>query len=1012
MTWSRLAWFTGAVVVALFLVPFTASAQQASGIAGEVTDDTGGVLPGVTVEATSPALIEGVRTAFSDGQGRYNIVDLRPGTYTVTFALPGFATVIREGIVLTAGFTANIDAAMQVGGIEETITVTGASPLVDIQNVRQQQVVSDELLRTLPSSTKNVAQTLIMLVPGITGTTDVGGSSGLYRSNGQSGGMFFHGKSDITALYDGMGVSASATAIFYVLNTATAEETTVETGGGSAESGATVVMNLIPKVGGNTFGFDASGTYTNERLQTNNLTDELRARGLTHPNEVLLFYDANVTVGGPIMRDRLWFFSASRAVRSKNTVPGVFFNKTLGTPFYTPDPDRPAYRTEWLQSLGGRVTWQASEKNKVSGFTDIQHFFNRGRGEFASPEAYTHMWNFWPQGLGQATWTSPVSNRLLLEAGTSFMVGPIPYPSPGGAEFATTGPEAISIVELSTGFRYNARQWYANAQGRNRWATRASASYVTGSHAFKGGIQLEQVYDNQDRLVHGDVEYFFNQGVPNRLRQHATYAIPSLRKNRSRELALFVQDQWAINRLTLNYGLRFDAVNGWAPAQSFAASRFLPARDFAPVHDIPALTDLSPRLGLSYDLFGTGRTAVKVSFGRFVEKSTSDLVSRNNPHATSVNSVDRNWNDANGNFVPDCDLLNPAANGECGPFSDQNFGQNNPKATQYSDDVLRGYGNRNYSWDMSTEVQHELRPGVSLTAGYYRNWAGNWRVTDNLAVTPADFEPYCITAPVDPGLPDGGGYEVCGLYDIKPEKFGQSQNLVTNATKFIGSASGVTCGGQRVAERAPTSGRACGTSDFFGVNLDTRFTNGASLGGGFDTGRTVIDNCFVIDSPQQLLNCRTVIAFKNQTSVKVFGNIPLPGDVAVSGTLQNLAGRPFEADYRAPNAAIAPSLGRNLARCGTRVVCTAVAAVPLVSPYTLFLERRTLVNVRLSKSFTMGRARLRANFDVYNLLNGSAVLGVVDRFGPNWQQPAAQKNVEVDSILPGRMLHLGGSLQF
>ena len=345
MIWNRLACWSSALLMALLiLVPLSASAQQASGIAGEVTDDTGGVLPGVTVEASSPALIEQVRTAVTDGQGRYNIVDLRPGTYTVTFTLPGFATIVREGVELTAGFTANIDAAMQVGGIEETITVTGESPLVDIQNVRQQQVVSDELLRTLPSSTKNVAQTLIMLVPGITGTTDVGGSSGLYRSNGQSGGMFFHGKSDITALYDGMGMSASATAIFYVLNTATAEETTVVTGGGSAESGATVVMNLIPKVGGNTFGFDASGTYTSDRLQTNNLTDDLRARGLTHPNEVLLFYDANVTVGGPIRRDRLWFFTASRAVRSKNTVPGVFFNKTLGTPFYTPDPDRPAYR--------------------------------------------------------------------------------------------------------------------------------------------------------------------------------------------------------------------------------------------------------------------------------------------------------------------------------------------------------------------------------------------------------------------------------------------------------------------------------------------------------------------------------------------------------------------------------------------------------------------------------------------------------------------------------------------
>ena len=381
MAKRNVCWGSALLVALLMLVPFTASAQQGSGIAGEVTDDTGGVMPGVTVEATSPALIERVRTAFSDGEGRYNIINLVPGTYSVTFTLPGFSTIVREGVVLTAGFTANIDAAMQVGGIEETITVTGASPLVDVQNTVAQTSVTTELLKSLPTGAGFTAQSLITLVPGVTGTADVGGSSGIYRGNGQSGGLFFHGKSDVSVQYDGMGTAApTGTAIPYVLNKRFASETVLETGGGNAESEATLVMNLIPQEGGNQFSFGAFGTYTNDSLQSDNLTDELKAQGVTHTNEQLKFYNADITVGGPIKQDKVWFFAAGRAARNINTVPGVFFNAGQGTPHYVPDLDRPAYRTEWMRSGGGRITWQASQRNKIGVFTDFQTFFNRGRG--------------------------------------------------------------------------------------------------------------------------------------------------------------------------------------------------------------------------------------------------------------------------------------------------------------------------------------------------------------------------------------------------------------------------------------------------------------------------------------------------------------------------------------------------------------------------------------------------------------------------------------------------------
>ena len=173
-----------------------------------------------------------------------------------------------------------------------------------------------------------------------------------------------------------------------------------------------------------------------------------------------------------------------------------------------------------------------------------------------------------------------------------------------------------------------------------------------------------------------------------------------------------------------------------------------------------------------------------------METRLSGLVSNINPFTTSVNFVDRTWNDDNLDFVPDCNLANFSQNGECGPISDLNFGQNRPNATVFDDSITQGFGNRNYTWDMSAELVHELAPGLSLTAGYYRNWAGNWRARDNILVNPEDFDPYCVTAPMHPRLPGGGGYEVCGLYDIKPEKFGQNQTVARDAAQFIAGAGG------------------------------------------------------------------------------------------------------------------------------------------------------------------------------------------------------------------------------
>ena len=456
----------------------------------------------------------------------------------------------------------------------------------------------------------------------------------------------------------------------------------------------------------------------------------------------------------------------------------------------------------------------------------------------------------------------------------------------------------------------------------------------------------------------------------------------------------------------MNYGVRFDYYNAYVPEQHMPATKFVPARDFEPVDDVPLWKDLSPRLGAAYDLFGNGRTAVKASIGRYVGKTAIAIAADNNPVTRSVLNVTRTWTDANGNYVPDCNLAVFSINGECGAINNTNFGRVNANATQYADEAIHGWGVRDYLWDIAAEVQQQLGAGVSLNAGYYRNWYDNFLVTDNGEVTPADYNPFCITAPSDARLPGGGGYPVCGLYDIAPAKFGRVTNLVTRAENY---------------------GKLRYVSNFINVSVNTRLSSGAQFSAGFDTGRTVNDACFDVDSPgagaaanlpgvsrtptpftATEVNgrkiCRATTPWSANAQFKANGSYPLPGDFAVSGTLQNVAGPMITANYTVPNALVAPSLGRDLAACGGRTPCTATVAVPLVAPQTMFEPRRTQMDLRFTKFVRLTRAQFQLNLDVYNALNASNVVTLNTNYGPSWLQPT--------SFLTGRLYEIGMQWSF
>src|SRR5262245_12937790 len=421
------SWTVGqrfAVALSFFLLYTAGGASVAlaqASIAGVVRDVSGAVLPGVTVEAASSVLIEQVRTVVNDGAGQYRIEPLRPGTYTVTFSLPGFSTVRRDGVVLTGSFSASISPELRVGTVEETVTVTGASPMVDVQSATRQRVIDADVLAAIPNGRTQL--TAATLIPGMNlNNQDVGGTNII---NTTGGSMAIHGSNgnDQRVMIDGLSTANSelaGQASNFLPNMGSAQEVAVDFSSGTADqSTGGVRINIIPREGGNDFSGTLFATGSNSHFQSDNYTDDLQARGLRTPNSVKMNYDINPTIGGPLSPDKVWFYGAARWTKTQNYVGGMFHNVNEGIEniwTYTADLDRPAVANSFQRSVNFRLTWQANSKNKFSVFVDDQ-----GRCQCAivnattAPEAAIEI-KYPVQRMSTLSWTAPQTNRLLLEA--------------------------------------------------------------------------------------------------------------------------------------------------------------------------------------------------------------------------------------------------------------------------------------------------------------------------------------------------------------------------------------------------------------------------------------------------------------------------------------------------------------------------------------------------------------------------------------------------------------------
>jgi hypothetical protein len=973
----------------LLLLPATAFAQAS--VTGTVHDTSGAVLPGVTVEASSPALIEKTRSAITDGSGQYRIIDLRPGTYSVTYTLAGFSTVKRENIELAGSQTVTIPIEMRLGGVAETITVTGETPVVDVQSAKRQVIMNTEMIQALPAA--RAAGALLNATPGLTVDTNGPALSPTMTFFSAHGGTAGEGRMTV----NGMTVAAarSGGVSSYVYDTPNSQEVAVTVGGGLGESDiGGPVMNLVPKSGGNNFAGNAFFNEAGSWSRGDNLTDELKAvnPNLTQTPGILKAYDASASFGGPIKKDRLWFYGSYRNLDTQTAMEGITANANAGD----------ATRWDWVgsplnarlvqdrQMIIGRMTGQIG-KSRLTFNSEYQHrcegtplkvetpgCHNRGDDwiglgnnatPFMSPEATSTAARGYfdaPYYLNQASWTMPVTGKLLLEAGfAAFRYNPLfGFPPPDGITNLIPVTEQSNTVNPATGLRYAPQANYTyRAVEQWGWAVgktdgwQAAASYVTGAHSMKVGYQGNRLDQLDQTLTDStNLAYRFNLGVPNAV----TYRLPDFAHRTLTNLhGIYAQDSWTSGRVTLQGALRYDRASSYSPVEGNGTTRTsqfnTAAISFPVVPGVDAYNDFTPRAAVAWDVLGNGNTALKFNWGRYLAYAANDApYTSSNPAVTVVSTVaNRGWTDGNGNKVVDCDLLNPAQNiaggDTCASVSGNNvnFGKTGA-ATIVNPAVMHGWGVRPYDYQSTITLQQQIIPRVSAEASFTHRTFHGFFVTDDLNrnVNTA-YETYTLTAPADPRLPGGGNFPITVFTPTAAAAAVAAKTYFTSETDY---------GPER-------------DSHWNGFDLTTSL--------GTSTGRAIVDTCQTVTKYNGTggpdpRGCHNEDPF--QTTVRGLATYTIPKvDVQVSATVRSQPPSQLTAGWQVPNTVIQASLGHLPANA----LASGNTTIQLIdNSNKLFVDnRRTQIDMRFAKVLRLGRTRSDIGLDLNNLLNTNYATG-------------------------------------
>ena len=965
-------------LVPALLAPAPALAQDEAGIAGTIQDDVGGVLPGVTVEVSSPSLIEQVRTVFSDGAGNYRVTNLPSGTYSVRFELPGFTSVVREGIVLQGAFVADVDASMAVGGLEETVMVEGIVPLVDVRTTRQQTVMPAERVNVLPGAAGILSAAAY--VPGTTlGETLV--PDDVNRNNLPSlhGSDPLDGQPAIDGIKTGgqlQGRNEWNAGVGTVTNEAMVTEVVFDTSSQSAEYAQSGVRtNVVPKAGGNEFSYNFFMSGTSEGFEWDNQNQDLKDQGFRFAPTAYR-YSFNPAVGGPIVEDKLWFFASMIENRNRQYVLDRFWDlDEPSTPDGVTADDLRAYTWGKTGNYNVRLTHQATQRNKFtwSYFQEPKSSLSTGGGAFGlvTPEAW-YLFNGNPTRMLTGRWTAPLTNRLLVEVHGSFMQADV-----NTSPVDHGGVYRMPHYDVSLGFdSHSSFQNHHNHDFHRR--VNASLSYVTGSHNFKTGINFA---NNRTALAYtgpGDIfrGMFFN-GFP--------IGILVTGNGNQRQgiiqdcdCGVYAQDAWTMDRLTLNAGVRYDWFQNSVPGGTREAGWFAPELTLPDpvVENIPNWQDLNARFGAAFDLLGDGSTAVKFSAGRYVANEGTGVTQGYNP-IYPYGLIDyRPWTDLNGDLT----ALNPDGTpqlDEIGASFNPNYGTS-VITTEYDPNLPRAS-----NWEYSAGVERQLGNGWALSAMWHRRVYTNFDWEDNLNTSADDWHlAGTWTGPDDPELPASARGVQVPIYVTDP-----GYDILTGNDRQT----------LAVGDYRKWHG--------FEVILDGELPRGGFMTASVTAGTNKNHFCHEarMDSPNDLRFCETRMPYRPMG--KLSGALPLPFDTMISGLVQVFPGAPIQATY-----AVSPDDFPGLVNLGDSTTAIPNLTVDLIEPGTVFEDYTTEMQIRFSKVVTINDVRTRFYMDATNITNRARVTARDRHYGGGGVKNP--RFLRINQIEPGRRLSFGMQMYF
>ena len=939
------------VLVALCSMGLTLSAraQGVGAIGGTISDESGAVLPGATVTLSSPGVIGGDQSTISDARGAYQFTRLVPGRYSVKGELQGFRTMIQEGINVSSDNTARADLKLAVGDLAETITVAGASPLLDTTSALNQTVMSREVLDTLP--TPNDIWAIARLSPGITLTKyDVGGREMLGQST-----AFVHGSKDDEKSYlvDGMDLNSytSGTSINFYPDSFSFQEINYEGGQSPAErSVGGVVMNMVSKTGTNAVRGSGMFSGTNSRLAGNNVTPELRTQLLAgvpaaalaaNPNiepggDIDRLFDTAIVWSGPIVRDRLWFVMGGKLGQSNNYKVGSY--NSDGTQLLS---DNTLINTQgklsWAVTSNSQLhymhLWVQKGRYHVAGGPTVTEFFDTQASLYNNSRNHFHL----------ARWTHVLSPRMVFDAALSVMTG---QNNQKPQKEVPAG--AIGVFDAVTRVNTVAAANYSVQEG-TRTNIVSSLSYVAGSHDLKFGYQMIRNDGNGGGNSPSGMRAVYRNGVPDSVN---TYNHPTKYQILVNQHALYVQDKWRpVSKLTLSLGLRFETAYGRIndvgneDQLCQVETIFIAGRCFAAIKGVPDFKDAVPRLAAIYDVFGNGTTALKFSANRYrmiTDRGYAEVIT-----PIRVTSDTRPWTVCGAGQTSGCDLNGDKIPqfAELGPSTGFNLGS----TTRYAEDITRPYSN-----EIGAEIEQQLPGLVVVSAGYFYRGHRNQLAQTNLAVPREGYTALQVTEA-------SSGRQVT-VYNQDPATRGRFDVVIDNSPARNASFHGVD------------------------MTVQKRMNNHWMLLGSLSVGKSEDD----IYAGNDLNNPNFTFRRGPTTQdvphfFKMAGAYELPYGVTLGSSVQHFAGWPDTTTVRV---------------AADTVRLTQVNQNIVVEPRgTTSLPDVTMVDLNFRKILTSGRRRFEPRVDFFNLLNASAITQRITQLGP-----AYGRAIE---ILGARIIKLG-----